>query len=68
MDGVPAFVRLGCPIRMMTEDDERYPRLPLSGSFYFAHFPGCVRSPAPPFRAISARFQVPLFPNDRLWA
>ena len=51
----------------MTEDDERFLRLPLSGSFCFAHIPGCVRSPAPLFRAISVRFQVPLFPNDRLW-
>ena len=48
---------------MMTEDDERLLRLPLSGSFCFAHLPGCVRSLVPPFRAISARFPVPLVPE-----
>ena len=51
------------PIRMMTEDVERILRLPLSDSFCFRHLPGCVRSPAPLFRAISVRFQVPLVPK-----
>ena len=37
-------------------------RLPLSDRSASAHFPGCIRGPAPPFRAISARFPVPLVP------
>lgn len=51
------------PIHMMAEDDERscaYGSLVRSAS---THLPGCVRSPAPPFRAISARFPVPLVPE-----
>ena len=53
---------------MMPEDDERFLRLGSLVRSAFAHLLGCVRGPAPPFRAISARFPVPLFPNDRLWA
>ena len=38
-------------------------RLPLSGRSASGSFPVAFGGPAPPFRAVSARFPVPLVPE-----
>ena len=63
MDGVPAFVRLG---RSNPHNDwgrRAVPALTALRPFRFRHFPVCIRGSALLFRAISARFPVPLVPK-----
>jgi len=52
---------------MMTEDDERFLRLPLSGRSASGTFPTAFMI-SPPFRAIFGCLLLRFFQNDRLWA
>ena len=56
------------PIHIMTEDDERFLRLPLSGRSASCTFPVAFVVPPFCFVLFPRVFRFRLFPNDRLWA